>query len=131
MICGCDMISIALGAASSALMPTWRKRLFYFIPACCFFLVVMCALQLRVKNGAVQDRPEEIRVLYATMVDLTSAVWPMYPIIVVAGREQMGLISEPLEEILLTIVDVTAKIGIEMVLIAMCDDSTACHPVDH
>ena len=56
--------------------------------------------------------------LFGYLKVLTSTVWTFYPIVVFLGRAQCNLISSEVEDLLLCILDLTAKLGMEGLIIA-------------
>ena len=95
-----------------------RMMLFYFANSCVFFIIMLCIINLRIGNGIVLQQSASVQELFGYLKVLTSTVWTFYPIVVFLGRAQCHLISKNTEDCLLCLLDITAKLGVEGLIIA-------------
>ena len=72
----------------------------------------------RKRHGTPADRLGAGEELFGYLKVLTSTVWTFYPIVVFLGCAQCHLISKNTEDCLLCLLDITAKLGVEGLIIA-------------
>ena len=49
---------------------------------------------------------------------LTTIAWTFYPVVVLLGRAQCHLISKNTEDVLLSVLDLVSKLGVEGLIVA-------------
>ena len=120
MLVGSDILMIAAGILSACLdrQRQYRMMLFYFAVSCVFYVVMLCIINVRLANGTVLQQTDSVQELFGYLKVLTSTVWTFYPIVVFLGRAQCHLISKNTEDCLLCLLDITAKLGVEGLIIA-------------
>jgi bacteriorhodopsin len=117
MIVGCDLLMLACGIAS-ALIPDknfGRPKMVFFVCSCMFYCIMLFVLHRDVAGSSTLSG--DTRDLFNSLEYLTIISWTLYPIVCGLGRAHAGLISIPAEDALICIMDMTAKIGMEAVLI--------------
>jgi len=97
-----------------------------------FYLTMMATLHTDVAHTTVLDQTPEVQRLFSQLQVLTVCTWTGYPIVVFLGRAHGGVITKSLEDLLICILDVISKIGMEGLIVATCSVSgVECHPSDH
>jgi bacteriorhodopsin len=126
MILGCDLLMVLCGMVS-ALIGWERKGLkhVWFAMAIIFYVIWMHSLHRDVGSGSALGQPEKIQHLFQNLELLTICAWTGFPLTVLLGRAHFMVISRPLEDILLTVCDLTSKVGMEGFVLATC--MTGCH----
>ena len=66
----------------------------------------------------MREQSVEIQALFGHLQVLTSTVWTFYPVVVLLGRAQCHLISKNTEDVLLCLLDLTSKLGVEGLIVA-------------
>jgi bacteriorhodopsin len=116
-----DLLMLATGMVAAA-MP-WKgykvyKQIWFFF-SCLFYMLLVVVLQVDVAYKA-SKQTEVAAQLFDRLKILTIVVWSFYPIIVGMGRAHLGLITKPMEDIALCVLDVMAKLGMEGLIVASC-----------
>merc|ERR1712083_697539 len=98
-----------------------------FLTAVFFYLGMLNTMHTDLAKG-VEEQPDEVRQLFHQLNWLTTITWSFYPLTVFLGRAHASVISPACEDILLSILDVLSKIGMEGLVVATCAASGAhCH----
>jgi len=133
LVIGCNLIMHAAGIVSAMVVPKEKVKVKYawFILAVWCFAMMVFTLHSDVSNGTVEDRPADVRALFAQLEWLTIISWSWYPVVVLLGRAHFGVISKGMEDALLCILDCVAKLGMEGFVVASCTAPAAqCHAKD-
>jgi len=121
MVIMSDLLMLATGIIA-ALMP-WKPhkhlKQVWFAFSCFFYIMLLVSLQVDVGYKA-SKQIEVAANLFKQLEMLTIVVWSFYPIIVGMGRAHLGLITKPTEDIILCVLDVVAKIGMEGTIVGSC-----------
>ncbi|CAK0810701.1 unnamed protein product [Prorocentrum cordatum] len=121
MVIMSDLLMLATGIIA-ALMP-WKPhkhlKQVWFAFSCFFYIMLLVSLQVDVGYKA-SKQIEVAANLFKQLEMLTIVVWSFYPIIVGMGRAHLGLITKPTEDIILCVLDVVAKIGMEGIIVGSC-----------
>jgi bacteriorhodopsin len=121
MVILCDLLMLSTGIIE-AMIP-WKphkgiKQIWFFM-SCWFFVLMLLVIHFDVASKA-EKQNEVARNLFKQLEVLTVVMWSLYPIIVGIGRANTALITKPIEDILLCIMDVVAKIGMEGLIVMAC-----------
>jgi bacteriorhodopsin len=121
MVIVCDLLMLATGLISAAVpwKPYKAMKKVWFLFSCLFYILMVVVLQTDVSYKA-SKQVEVAATLFKRLEVLTVAVWSFYPVVVMMGRAHLGLITKPMEDILLCVLDVVAKIGMEGLIVASC-----------
>jgi bacteriorhodopsin len=121
MVIVCDLLMLATGLISAAVpwKPYKAMKTVWFLFSCLFYILMVIVLQMDVAYKA-SKQVEVAATLFKRLEVLTVAVWSFYPVVVMMGRAHLGLITKPMEDILLCVLDVIAKIGMEGLIVASC-----------
>jgi len=133
LVIGCNLIMHAAGIVSAMVVPKEKVKVKYawFVLAVWCFAMMVFTLHTDVSNGTVEDRPADVRALFAQLEWLTIISWSWYPVVVLLGRAHFGVISKGMEDALLCILDCVAKLGMEGFVVASCTAPAAqCHAKD-
>jgi bacteriorhodopsin len=118
---GCDVAMLAAGIIA-ALIP-WDqhrvKKQVWFAISCVYYVLMLVCLQADVAKKA-KEQSYSVQALFTRLEVLTVAVWSLYPVVVMLGRAQLGLITKPVEDIILCVMDVVAKVGMEGLIVVSC-----------
>jgi bacteriorhodopsin len=132
MVILCDVLMLATGIIE-AMIP-WRPhkgiKQVWFILSCWFFVLMLLVIHFDVAKKA-EKQNEVAANLFKQLEYLTIAVWSLYPIIVGIGRANTGLITKPIEDIALCLMDVVAKIGMEGLIVMSCSQGCLDKAGDH
>jgi bacteriorhodopsin len=119
MVIGCDLLMLACGIAS-ALIP-WsthpKPKMTFFIAGGVFYVIMVFVLHRDVAAGSAVKQSQATQDLFSQLEILTMVVWSFYPIVCGLGRAHGGLISVAAEDAIICIMDMSAKIGMEGILI--------------
>jgi bacteriorhodopsin len=120
-VIGCDILMLGFGIVSALISwkRTWLKHVWFFMSSAFYILMLVC-LQIDVAQGSALDQPETVQALFKRLQVLTAVTWSFYPIVVILGRAHFKVISRDMEDILLMMLDVTAKIGMEGFIVGTC-----------
>jgi bacteriorhodopsin len=121
MIIGCDILMLVCGIVSALI--SWEHKGLkhvWFLIACVLYVVWVHCLHVDVGNGSALEQPEKIQRLFQQLEVLTIVTWSGFPVTVLLGRAHFKVITRPMEDILLTCLDVTSKIGMEGLLLFTC-----------
>ena len=91
---------------------------FWFAASCVFYIIMLYIINERIANGTVLEQSAEVQELFGYLKLLTSVVWSFYPVVVLLGRAQCHLISKNTEDILLMLLDLVSKLGVEGLIVA-------------
>ncbi len=105
LVIGLNLIMHAAGIVSAMVVPKEKVKVKYawFILAVLCFAMMVFTLHSDVSNGTVEDRPADVRALFAQLEWLTIISWSWYPVVVLLGRAHFGIISKGMEDALLCI----------------------------
>jgi bacteriorhodopsin len=121
MVICCDLLMIATGIIE-AMIP-WKPhkgiKQIWFLLSCWFFVLMLLVIHFDVAKKA-EKQNEVAQSLFKQLEVLTVVVWSLYPFIVGIGRANAGLITKPVEDIALCVLDVVAKVGMEGMIVASC-----------
>jgi bacteriorhodopsin len=121
MIIGCDILMLGFGIVSALI--SWKRnglKHVWFFMSSFFYILMLVTLQVDVARGSALDQPVTVQHLFQHLQVLTTCTWSCYPIVVLLGRAHFKVITRDMEDILLVILDVTAKIGMEGFIVATC-----------
>jgi bacteriorhodopsin len=122
MVVGCDILMLSFGIVSALISWERHKGLkhVWFIMSSIFYILMVVTLHVDVGHGSAMGQPDQVQNLFAQLEWLTVITWSFFPFVVVLGRAHFKVISRDVEDILLMILDVTAKIGMEGFIVASC-----------
>jgi bacteriorhodopsin len=121
MLIMCDLAMIATGIIAALIpwKPHAKHKMVWFILSCMFYVLMLVTIYVDVSAYA-KKQTEEAENLFKQLEVLMISVWSFYPIVVLLGRAQLGIITKPVEDVMLCILDATAKIGMEGFIVATC-----------
>lgn len=120
MLVGIDILMISAGIYSACLdrvMHT-RQMAFLFAASCVFYVIMLWIINFRIAADIQEQESAEVIELFSALKVLTSVVWTFYPFVVLLGRAQCHLISQNTEDVLLCILDLISKLGVEGLIVA-------------
>ena len=117
MLVGCDILMISAGIYSACLdrYQHTRQMAWWFGASCIFYVIMLWIINVRID---VSDEGEDTQALFRKLKLLTSCVWTFYPLVVLLGRAQCHLISQNTEDVLLCLLDLISKLGVEGLIVA-------------
>ena len=119
MIVGTDLLMLFFGIASALVAHHhFQVKLNFFVASCVFYLIMVLTLHVDVAHGLALKATSHVQVLFQRLESLTISVWSLYPFVVLVGRAHAGLISKNCEDSILCVLDMTAKIGLEGLIVA-------------
>lgn len=105
---GTDALVIALGFVGTIAPVPWNYAAFGLAAAA---LAVLLYLLFGPLTAAAADRDRDTIALFGKLRNLSGVLWMIYPLVWLASPAGVGLLSLPAEALILTILDVTAKVG--------------------
>ena len=116
-----DIVMITGGVASA--ITTCRVRSLVWFAASTAMYVLMVVLIQSELGSAIESQSDDVKSLYEIFKTMTLATWSFYPIVVLVGDQNAfcscGIISHDAESIALSVLDIIAKVGVEILLVAM------------
>ena len=79
---------------------------------------MVVTLHMDVAHGSAAHLSPEVQKLFQDLEILTIVTWSMYPMAVLCGRAHFGWISDDAEDLVICILGVISKIGMEGIMIA-------------
>jgi bacteriorhodopsin len=121
MLIMCDLAMIATGIIAALIPwnPHAKHKMVWFMLSCMFYVLMLVTIYVDVSAYA-KKQTEEAENLFKQLEVLMISVWSCYPAVVLLGRAQLGIITKPVEDVMLCILDATAKIGMEGFIVASC-----------
>lgn len=111
-----DVLMLAFGLVS-AYARSRQVRLSTFGAACVCFVAVLLILQSELTTQASARGDPHAMMIFEKIRVLTVCSWSCYPVITFLGPTIAALIPAELEEVLLCIVDLASKVGVELILL--------------
>ena len=119
MVVGCDLLMLTFGIASALLDHHLRgAKTVMFLLSCIFYIFMLATINVDVAQNFAHDQSDHVQRLFERLEVLTLVVWSFYPFVVLLGRAHAGLITKSQEDSILCILDMTAKIGMEGLIVA-------------
>ena len=118
MIIGCDLLTLSFGITSAMLdhhLLTLKTCM--FLLAGFFYIIMVATLNIEVSQKFAAEQSDHVRLLFERLEVLTVVTWSCYPCVVLLGRAHSGLISKSQEDVLLCILDILSKIGMEGLIV--------------
>lgn len=133
MVIGCDLLMLGFGIIAAMISQTeHRVKWVFFFASCFFYVLMLLALHDKVANDTALETSDEVQALFTQVEVLTIVTWTCYPIVVGLGRAHLGRISKYTEDVLLIVLDVVSKIGMESLIIRTCVvRGGPCHAGDY
>lgn len=105
---GTDALVIALGFVGTVAPAPWNYAAFGLAAA---VFVVLLYLLFGPLTAAAAGRDRDTVALFGKLRNLSGVLWLIYPLVWLASPAGVGLLSLPAEALIVTILDVTAKVG--------------------
>jgi bacteriorhodopsin len=120
-IIGCDLGMLITGIIA-AMIPwdphKWKKQVWFFA-SCMYYTLMVSSIQVDVAYKA-KKQSEAVQTLFQRLELLTIIVWTFYPIVVGLGRAHLGIMTKPMEDTILCVLDVVSKVGMEGFIVVSC-----------
>jgi bacteriorhodopsin len=131
-VIGCDIAMLVTGIIAALIpwTPHKGKKQVWFAISCGYYVLMVVALQVDVAKKA-KKQTEQVQELFLQLEVLTVIAWSCYPIVCGLGRAHLGLITRPVEDILLCILDVLAKVGMEGFIVLSCINGGCASEASH
>jgi sensory rhodopsin len=107
---------LAMGTALGAALTTGTVRWAMFGVGTLLYLGLLYGLLETLANAA-EGRPGPVRALFTKLRNLTVVTWSFYPVVWVLGPLGVGLLDPFAEVLLVTYLDVVAKIGLGFIAV--------------
>jgi bacteriorhodopsin len=116
-----DIVMISLGVAS-AITHSRVRSLVWFAASAAMYVLMVILIQSEL-GSSIESESDDVKSLYEIFKMMTLTTWSFYPIVVLVGDQNAfcscGIISHDAESIALSVLDIIAKVGVEILLVAM------------
>ena len=117
-----DVLMIVTAFAFGASVVTWVKWAWFAI-SCLAFLGVYYVIWVSQNEASARQR-DDIRSTYRRNASILSVVWLVYPLVLAASPDGLGMLSDTASVLVIAIIDVVAKVVYGLMTIASDKSAT-------
>ena len=115
-----DVLMITLGIAS-AMTSSRRQSLTWFVISCILYILMVITIQAELE-ASVENYGDDVKSMFEAFKMVTLVSWSAYPVVVLLGDQNafcsFGALSHDMETIVLCLLDIVSKVGVEVIIVA-------------